>query len=100
MVAPHKIFAPWVTVVSALLLIAAVIAARDFEFTSPGALAFAGASLAVFGSSGLFALAMPGTRRVVLKRASAEANDRENLLATAWVYGAASICFFLLAVTR
>ena len=100
MVAPYKIFAPWVTVVSALLLIAAVFAARDFEFTNPAALAFAGSSLAVIGISGLFALAMPGTRGVVLRRASAETSDRENLLATAWVYGAASICFFLFALTR
>jgi hypothetical protein len=98
--APYKVFAPWVLVVSGVLLIAAVIAAQNFEFTTSPALGFAAASCAVVAVSAVAALAAPWTRRHVLRAASAVANDRGDLLAAAWVYGGASICLALWALAR
>jgi hypothetical protein len=97
---PYKIFAPWIVVASSLLVVAAVIAAQDFELTTPAALAFAAASFAVLATSAVAALTLPSTRTIVLKRALVEANKREGLLASAWVYGAASICLALWALAR
>ena len=100
MAPPYKIFAPWILVISGLLLIAAVVAAQDFELTTPTALAFAAASFAVVAISAAAALALPSTRTIVLRRALAEADHRENLLASAWVYGSASICLALWSLAR
>jgi hypothetical protein len=98
--APYKIFAPWILVISGVLLIAAVVAAQDFEFTTPPALGFAAASFAVVAISAAAALAVPRTRTFVLRRLLAGASDREGLLATAWVYAGASICLALWALAR
>ena len=96
----YRYFAPWILVISGLLLIAAVVAAQDFEFTTRAALAFAAASSGVVAISAAAALAVPSTRTFVLRRALAEPNDRESLLATAWVHGAVAICLALWAAAR
>jgi hypothetical protein len=81
--APHKVFAPWILVISGVLLIAAIVVAQDFEFTTPPALGFTAASLAVVAISAAAALIKPRARTFVLRRSLDEAIDRESLLATA-----------------
>jgi hypothetical protein len=96
----YRFFAPWILVISGLLLIAAVLAAQDFEFTTRAALAYAAASFGVVAISAAAALLVPNARTFVLRRALVEPSDRESLLATAWVHGAVAICLALWAAAR